>query len=254
VSFPFSFNPQSFDEKRKRLTLQGSVQWQLPDESKLVVDALYSKRDLTSTGFVSFLGTCCKFKGAFADAVNPDGSFRIPGIHIAGNSAVAFPVQSQISDNSDDQTVRDRLYTIGANYNKPIGDWDAGIDLAYSRSRGELNFHRVSLLTYAAVPFMLTERNDQLQLAVQPGGPDLTSPASYRTNNVDVVDRFNRDHELDAALDFSRRLTDNGVIGAIRFGGHYSERFVKRQDQTVFNVNTDELSAGLLPANGFRHF
>src|SRR5882724_8939734 len=131
VSFPFSFNPQSFTEKRKRLTLQGSAQWDLPDDSKLVVDALYSKRDLSSTAFVSFLGTCCNFQGALTDVTNPDGSLRLPGIQIAGDSAVGYPVRSQISDNSDDQTVKDRLYSIGAHYGKALGDWDLGLDLAY---------------------------------------------------------------------------------------------------------------------------
>jgi len=254
LSFPFSFNPQSFAEKRKRLTLQGSMQWELPDESRLVVDALYSKRDLTSRAFVSFLGTCCGFQGAFADVINPDGSIRVPGSQIAGNTAVGFPVKSQISDNSDDQTVNDRLYSIGANYDKSLGDWDLGIDLAYSRSRGELDFNRVSLLTLNVVPFMLSESHDQLQLTLQPGGPDLANPATYRTNNVDIVDRFNRDHEFDADLGVTRKLPDNGFIGAIRFGGHYSERNVDREDHTNFNVNPDQLSAALLPANGFRHF
>jgi iron complex outermembrane receptor protein len=254
LSFPFSFNPQSFTEKRKRLTLQGSVQWQLPDESRLVIDALYSKRDLTSRAFVSFLGTCCGFQGASADVRNPDGSIRVPGIQIAAGTAVAFPVKSQISDNSDDQTVNDRLYTIGANYYKALGDWDLGVDLAYSRSRGELNFNRVSLLTLDVVPFRVTESHDQLQLTMQPGGPDLTNPANYRTNNVDVVDRFNRDHEFDADLGVTRKLPDNGFIGAMRLGGHYSERNVDREDHTNFNVNTDQLNAALLPASGFRHF
>ena len=254
VSFPFSFNPQSFTEKRKRLTLQGSTQWVLPDESKLTVDALYSKRDLTSRAFVSFLGTCCNFQGAFDDVTNPDGSVRLPGIQIAGNTAVGFPVRSQVSDNSDDQTVNDRLYSVGANYDKTLGDWDLGVDLAYSRSRGELDFTRVSLLTYDTVPFMVSESHDQLQVSVLPGGPDLTNAASYRTNNVDVVDRFNRDHEFDADLGATRKLADNGVIGAIRFGGHYAERNVDREDHTNFNVNTDQVSAALLPANGFRRF
>jgi iron complex outermembrane receptor protein len=254
VSFPFSFNGQSFNEKRKRLTAQGSLQWQLPDDSKLVVDALYSKRDLTSRAFVSFIGTCCGFQGAFNDVANPDGSIRVPGIDIVNNSAVAFPVKSQISDNSDDQTVKDRLYSIGANYNKAIDDWDFGADLAYSRSRGELDFHRVSLLTLDPVPFMITESHDQLQPKVLPGGPDLTNPANYRTNNVDVVDRFNRDHEFDASLDIKRKLPDNGFVGAVELGGHYSSRHVDRQDETTFNVNKDQVSAALLPANGFRHF
>jgi len=254
LSFPFSFNAQSFNEKRKRLTAQGSLQWQLPDDSTLVVDTLYSKRDLTSRAFVSFLGTCCGFQGAFDDVTNADKSIRVPGIGIVGNSAISFPVRSQISNNSDDQTVDDRLYSIGTHYNKEIGDWDLGADLAYSRSRGELDFHRVSLLTLAAVPLMITESHDQLQPAVLPGGPDLTNPANYRTNNVDVVDRFNRDHELDASLDIKRKLPDNGFVSAIGVGGHYSSRHVDRQDETTFNVNTDQLNASLLPAGGFRHF
>jgi iron complex outermembrane recepter protein len=254
LSFPFSFNPQSFTEKRKRLTLQGGVQWELPDESKLTIDALYSKRDLSSRAFVSFLGTCCGFQGAFADVRNPDGSIRVPGIQIAGNTAVGYPVKSQISDNSDDQTVNDRLYSIGAHYDKMLDDWDLALDLAYSRSRGELDFHRVSLLTLNVVPFMLSESHDQLQLTVQPGGPDLTSPANYRTNNVDIVDRFNRDHEFDTDLGVKRKLPDNGFIGAIRLGGHYTERNVDREDHTNFNVNKDQVSAALLPASGFRHF
>jgi iron complex outermembrane receptor protein len=254
LSFPFSFNPQSFTEKRKRLTLQGAAQWVLPDESKLVVDALYSKRDLTSNAFVSFLGTCCGFQGAFNDVTNPDDSIRVPGIQIAGNTAVGFPVKSQVSDNSDDQTVRDRLYSLGANYDKALGDWNLGLDVAYSRSRGELDFRRVSLLTYDVVPFMVSQSNDQLQLTLQPGGPDLTNPASYRTNNVDVVDRFNRDHEFDASLDVARKLPDNGFLSTIKFGGHYSSRDVDREDRTTFNVNTDQVSAAELPANGFRRF
>jgi TonB-dependent receptor len=80
LSFPFSFNPRSFEEERKRLTLQGTLQWELPDQSSLVVDTLYSDRDVSNTGLLSFLGTCCDFQGALSDVTNPDGSIRVPGV------------------------------------------------------------------------------------------------------------------------------------------------------------------------------
>jgi iron complex outermembrane receptor protein len=254
LSFPFSFNPQSFNETRRRLTAQGTAEWVLPDESHLSVDALYSKRDLTSLGYVSFIGTCCGFQKAFNDVTNPDGSISVPGIQIANNTAVGFPVKSEISDNTDAQSVQDGLYSIGTNYAKEIGEWKIGADVAYSRSQGTLDFRRVSLETNQVVPFMISQANDQLQATLLPGGPDLTDPASYHTNNADIVQRDNRDHEFDASLDLTRKLLDNGLISAIEFGGHYSSRLVDREDRTTLNVNLDQFNGSLLPANDFIRF
>jgi iron complex outermembrane recepter protein len=254
LSFPFSFNPQSFNETRKRLTLQGTAQWVLPDESELTVDTLYSQRHLHSKAFVAVVGTCCGFLGAFSDVANPDGSIRVPGIQVQGNTAVGFPVDSQLNDNTDQQQVNDQLYSIGVNFTKHFSGWKLGVDLAYSRSTGDLDFRRVSLNTNGLVPFLVSERNDQLQLALQPGGPDLSDPANYHTNNVDVVDRSNRDHEFDAALDLQRQLENKDVISAVSFGIRYSSRNINRQDRTTFNVNTDQFSASGLPANGIQTF
>ena len=254
LSFPFSFNPRSFEETRKRLTLQGTLQWQLPDQSNLVVDTLYSDRDVSNTGLLSFLGTCCGFQGAFADVRNPDGSIRVPGIEIAGNSAVGFPVTSQISDNTDTQDLEDRLYSVGANYGKPLGDWNLGLDVSYSKAKGSLDFHRVSLLTNSVVPFVVSTSHDQLQLTMQPGGPDLTNPANYHTNNVDVVKRFNDDDEYGAAFDVTRKLSEGGFFSALELGVHYSKRDVDRDDHTTFNINTDQVSVAGLNPNAFVRF
>jgi TonB-dependent receptor len=254
LSFPFSSNPNSYSETRKRPTLQGTVQWELPDESSLVVDALYSKRDLSSLGFRSIVGTCCGFLDAFNDVKNPDGSIRVPGIQIVGNSAVGFPVTSSITNVTDANGIHDRLYSLGANYGKAIGDWNLSLDVAYSRSKGTLNARGIALSTNGVVPFMLSTAHDQLQAALQPGGPDLMNPANYHTNNADVIDRFNRDHEFDATLGVTRKLADNGFIGAIEFGGHYSSRDIDREDHTTYSANSDHISVAGIPVDSFRRF
>lgn len=254
LSFPFSFNPRSFEETRKRLTLQGALQWELPDRSSLIVDALYSDRDVSNTGLLSFLGTCCDFQRAFRDVINPDGSIRVPGLRIEGNSAIGFPVKSQISNNTDVEDLDDRLYGIGANYTKPLGDWILGADVSYSKAKGDLDFRRVSLLTNDVVPFVVSVSHDQLQLSLQPGGPDLSNPASYRTNNVDVIARANDDDELGASLDITRELPESPMFGALKFGVRYSKRDVDRADRTTFNVNTDQVSVAGLDPSAFVRF
>jgi TonB-dependent receptor len=254
LSFPFSFNPRSFEETRKRLTLQGTLQWELPDQSNLVVDTMYSDRDVSNTGLLSFLGTCCGFQGAFDDVTNPDRSIRVPGIQLDGNSAVGFPVKSQISNNTDVQDLEDRLYSVGANYGKALGDWNFGLDASYSKAKGTLDFRRVSLLTNDVVPFIVSTSHDQLQLTMQPGGPDLANPASYRTNNADVVERTNDDDEFGGALDITRKLPDGGFFSALELGVHYSERDIDRADRTTFNVNTDQVSVAGLGRDAFIRF
>jgi hypothetical protein len=67
---------KSSSETRKRLTLQGTLQWKLADESSFVVEPLYSDRDLSNTGLLSFLGTCCGFQGALP--ARPRRFIRMP--------------------------------------------------------------------------------------------------------------------------------------------------------------------------------
>ena len=254
LSFPFSFNPRSFEEERERLTLQGTLQWEFPDESSLVVDTLYSDRDVSNKGLLSIVGTCCGFLGAFNNVQNADGSIRVPGIQIDGNSAVGFPVSSQVSNNTDVQDQEDRLYSFGVNYSKPIGEWNLGADIAYSKAEGTLDFRRVAVNTNGLVPFVASMSGDQLQLTMLPGGPDLLDPANYHTNNADSVERFNDDDEFGGSVDVTRKLSEGAFFSALKFGVHYSKREIDREDRTTYNVNTDNFSVGGLDRNAFVRF
>lgn len=254
LSVPFSFNPQSFTETRKRTTVQTSVQWAPTDSDEFILDALYSRRKLNSTGLVSIVGTCCGFLGAVVGngVTNPDGSIRVPDLTTEGNSATGFSLSSQITNATDVQALTDWMFSTGGKYTKRLDGWTLGLDVNYSKSEGDLNFQRTSLQTLANVPFKLTVANDQLQLTRQPGGPNLSDLASYRTNNADIVERVNRGNELAAAFDVKREL-DGGLISALKFGVHYRVRNVDRADRTTFNTNTDQRPAlGLGIANTIR--
>lgn len=247
LSFPFSFNPSSTLETRDRITAQGTIQYKLPDQSNFTLDVLYSERDLESRANTVIVGTCCDFFGAQPGngITNPDGSIQVPELQIDGNSAVGFDVSAELNLPTDDQIVNDELFSIGANYEKSIGAWDFNLDLAFSDSSGELDFQRTSLNTIDEVPFSVFVEDDQLQLALQPGGPDLSDLNNFITFNADVVERFNDDQEFSAAFDITRNI-DNSFLSAITVGARYRMRDVDREDRTTFNVNTDQISAAAL--------
>ena len=259
VVLPFASNPAVYQEDRERLTLQSTLQWRVTDRSDLSLNLLYSNRDVDNLGTLAELGTCCVAFG-FDGAVlgngigNPDGSPQIPGLSVVENTAVAYAVSSQVVSITDDQQIEDDLFSVGLSYDMDVGDnWILNAEAAYATAEGNLSFQRTSLQTYDNVPFALSLDNRQINLARQPGGPDLSDLSNYHTRNGDAVERINEDEEISLAFDMTRNFEGDGWLqGALKAGVRYRTRGKDKDDRTVYNVNTDQFAAaGIGMGNAF---
>lgn len=249
VILPFSSNPAVYEEDRERVTVQGTLQWQVTERSDLSLDLLYSNRDVDNLGALVEMGTCCVtfgFDGAVLGngVTNPDGSPQIPSMRVDQNTAVAYALSSQVISITDDQLIEDDLFSVGLDYDADIGDnWILATSFNYAEAQGDLSFQRTSMQTYENVPFELSLDDRQINLTRQSGGPNLSDLSNYHTRNSDAVERINDDDELSLSLDLARNFDGDSVLAALKFGARYRARGKDKHDSTVFNANTDQVAA-----------
>ena len=229
LTTPWVFFPESVNETRKRATAQGSLEWKFADDSHLVVDALYSRRDLNSTDHYGLLALCC---GAAVQSpgipANADGSLTLEHPVLVGSTLVGF---DGVSPNSlfytDTYHAVETLYTLGANYNKMLGDsWELNTDLAYSRSRAENVGTGVGMQAQTSMPYTYFQANQQ-QVSLGPLPAGYRDPANFDAYSIGNGQITNNDHESSVAASLKRNLSA-GFISAVEFGARYSDRFMDR--------------------------
>jgi len=249
INTPWIFVPESTAEKRKRLTLQGALEWKLPDGSHLSVDAVASKRDLTSLTYDSILGICCQGNGVYNPGVtNPDGSETIHNAKIDGNTLVGYTGTSpNVLDTTNHQNSYEKLYTVGAHYSKMLGDWDMNADLSYSGATGKMDYTNATVVVAVPFQFRYFQAKDQQQYAGAPNNPAaLANLSNYQTYSDAFTNRFNRDHETSVAVDLKRQLSA-GFISALEFGVRYSDRVMHKEDYSGGGNNAGHNLAGADP-------
>ena len=249
VVLPFASNPAVYQEGRERLTLQGAFQWRPSPTTDITVNLLHSNRDVDNLGTLAEMGTCCVafgFDGALLGngIVNDDGSPQVPDMRVVQNTAVHYSMSSQVISITDVQRIEDELFSVGLVYSLDLGyDWRVAVEAAHSTATGNLSFQRTSMQTYDNVPFALTLADRQIQMARQPGGPDLSALSNYHTRNSDAVVRVNDDAEQSVALNLTRDVEGHSWLTALKLGVRYRARGKDKHDSTVFNVNTEQFPA-----------
>ena len=254
LTTPWVFFPESVNEKRKRATAQGSAEWKFADDSHLVVDALYSRRDLNSVDHYALVGLCCG--GGRQGPDNPDGSVMLQHPVIDGSTLIGFDGSGPNTLFYTDQThAIESLYNLGAHYNKMLGDsWELNTDLAYSRSRAENVGTSVGMQAQAAMPYTYFQANGEQQISLAPLPAGYRDPANFLPYNIGKGQITNNDHEGAVAASLKRNLSA-GFISAVEFGARYSDRFMNRleYDGGIGGAGPGGVTFDLGGLSGFEH-
>ena len=247
---PSAALPASFSEDRERLTLAGTLQWELGDDQELTLDAFFTERNVDNNGVKSGVMECCgavagwramEF-GAVGVAANPDGSVSVDAIINDNGTLTDYTANSVVLAITDVQKLEDTVFGIGMNYDFALSDWaDLNIDVSYSEAEGEQNFQRNSLQTAERGSFDVQISGGQINVSNY-SGPDLSDVSNYVTRNADAVERYNDDSEFAVGLDAV-------LAERIKVGVRYRDRTKEVQDYTTFNV-----FAGSIPAAGIETF
>lgn len=250
---PFSNNLGTYDETRKRLTLQGTIQKQFSNQSEINLDALYSKRDVEHLENEVQIGT----DGVFLSSVmgngvtNADGSIQVPNLVVGSNTAQKFNFTSALDALTDLQKSGDELLSLGLNYKKQLADWKLDADVNYATAEGTTSFNRSSLATTQNIPYSLDISGGKFVVA-QTGGPDISDLSIWETNNADVISRTNNDQETSIALNAKREI-NSGILSAVRTGARVRFRDKDVKDHTNF-IQFGESNGARLPASPVKVF
>jgi len=256
LTTPWVFFPESVNEKRKRATAQGSLEWKFADDSHLVLDGLYSRRDLNSVDHYALVGLCCG--GGRQGPDNPDGSVMLQNPVLVGSTLIGFDGLGPNTLFYTDKTrAIESLYNLGAHYDKMLGDsWDLNTDLAYSRSRAENASNSVGMQAQMLMPYTYFQANGQQQIKLAPLPAGYTDQADFDTYSIGHNQVTNTDHEGSVAASLKRNLSA-GFISAVEFGARYSERFKQRLGYSgeIRGSGTDGLDVNLggLGPSAFEH-
>ena len=227
VPFPLSNNAEVYEESRDRLTLSGTIQWQLTEDSELIFDAIYSKREVAES-HQNLIFLPIAFDGDLAaQTTNPDGSVQVGNL-LSGGAFSTIPSSLRPELTTDLQDYEDELFAFGVNYQKQIGDWNMSADLSYSKAEGENVFDRVRIdgdngsFAFNTVVndggFNITQTN-----AGAGASADLGNPANFVVSVFDDRLATNEDEESAIQLDFEREF-DAGVLTSVEFGARWRSR------------------------------
>ena len=235
VITPLTNNLNSFEEERERFTITGTAQWLLSDDSELVIDALYSQRDVYHTVAESLPAGLPIFGTVIPGfPQNPDGSFQVADL-LDGNVLTRTPNDlfwanlTDIQDNSDD------LWQASLNYEKDIADWTLTGDVYYSEAEGVLDFTRATMrsvdATFNGSPAALVNEliltDDTLETNVISGDPSDVN--NWYLIAGDLIERKNEDSELAIQIDAERHI-GGALLSSIETGLRYRMREKERDE------------------------
>lgn len=257
--FTSSNNLDTYTEDRDRITFSGTLQNEFDNDSELLIDVLYSEREVSGNSSLVLISTTGLFSAAGGQPnfvgngiVNPDNSLQAPDLVIQGGTAVQHSLTAGISTATDRQSSDDELLSVGVNYLVPLGSGKLDFDFSYSTAEGVFNFDRVSInssngvIAGAIFPFSVDLTGGLIQVA--PTGPtagfgDLNN---FETGNSDAILRINEDDEVAFSVDFSRPVS-GGFFSEVKAGTRIRSRDKTVNDSTSF-FNDFPSNNGVIPA------
>lgn len=217
---PLSNNVDVYQESRRRLTFNGTLQAALDEATEITVDVMYSARDLAHTQSSAILVSLPIHVG------NPDGSWQVPAANFDGPTLPAIRSVLGNEDVSDRQDNRDELVTLGVNLDRQMGAWNLNLDASYAKAQGSLAFDRVVVVNDAgaggAALFDYIVGDDGFAITHN-GTVDLTDPGNYFIRNGRVTRTENNDEEVAVRFDVTRELASN-FVSAVKAGVRYRNR------------------------------
>lgn len=216
------------DDNRKRLGVNGSLQWRPTDSTEFWFDTLYSKQDITRDRY--WLSTNLTTSGSAYTSL----TFSPTETVIAGT------LNTVVQGNTEYYTNDGTTLSSGVGGRWSGESLEVTGDLSYSRSKqyGLQTFLRASTKSNYPVTFEFRDV-DVPQWSV--AGLNMTDPSLFRfTNAFDNADQAVSENKA-ARLDASYSL-DTGFLSALKTGVRFSKTDVaidKWQTQLGINVSAD---------------
>ncbi|NQX40069.1 TonB-dependent receptor [Pedobacter steynii] len=256
VYFPFSSNLESFNEKRKRLSLNGALQWKLDPKTTMSLDFLYSRRNLFSSS-TQIIFTAQPFGGYIGSTgTNSDGSVQWPGLQVSpSNTATNYAVNSGgPASVADDQRSLDNIYNTGYHITHNSNGWKLDFDAAYAKADGSMHDRGVVFVTNnPSTPVNVNVNRNYI--SVIPIHSNAFSVDSLHTRNNGITNRSNRDREYSSKADVEKQI-ENFFISSIKFGVRYSnrEKNISEYNGSVNQTKSDGTGTQIsLPASSVPH-
>ena len=265
VLFPFSTNLESFNEDRKRLTFNGTVQWKLSSNTELRADLSQSTRKLTYNATQTVIGAF-PFNTA-GMTINPDGSLGFPTLKVdRTNTATSFRITSfdKINNLSDFQFGNDNIWNGGLKLVHKAGNWNLSLDGGISAADADFGFERGSFGTWdnaTGKPYIpvldVSIQKDAVVIVPVAKEYNYRDPANYRTHNFDIRHKTNKDREFAFRGDVERKIA-HSFLSSFKAGLRYSGRLRETTQsqffgQLPFRYGTDTTLVDLsVAASGVR--
>ena len=220
---PLTNNLDSYEEKRDRLSFNGSLQWAPDDNTDVVLDVLYTERQLEHSQTSAILVALPVDSGI----LNPDGSYPAFG-RLDGNFLTTISSQLPPELVSDEQDNNEDLVILGLNLNRQLADnWRLTVDAAYAKAKGDLAFNRSVIVGDGqgdGGAYHFNYEVDRSGFAVAyDGTANLSDPANYFARNGRVTRTSNDDEEYAFQADVIREF-DDGLVQAVKAGFRYRNR------------------------------
>lgn len=223
------------NENRKRLGVNGTVQWRPSDTLLLTWDTLYATLDMKRN------------RNWFAVPLNANpasytsATFSDKGVLVAGTITAPLQGNAEILD------FRTRSITSGLNAAWKSGPLKIVADGTYSRATQvhDQTFTRVATLTNSAVSFDFRDR--AVPSVSLPANVDLLNPAAFRfTNSFDNRFDYVAD-EYAGRLDFTYSFGATSFVRSIEAGVRYSD--YSYRNLSFFNQLAVNVPVSSRPAN-----
>ncbi|MDQ8756790.1 TonB-dependent receptor [Sphingosinicella sp. LHD-64] len=259
---PFGFELIQFGGRETRDGVLGVIQYEPTESTRLLIDGYYSRfrSDVRRRGVRAF-GTQ-NGNTALGTLQNPivENSAIIGGRYVSGNGVDVELVNQDESD-------RDELYTIGANFQQDFGDRvTLSLDASYSRANSYFVDTGVNINPYrrnpdgtftrlGAIPgaLIVDYRLNGLSLPDVAINHDFTDPELNRFQGFFIVPREDDDELIAFAANLQVDL--NGFFRSLQVGARYSTRNAERI-RTSFNsfgiANNVAIPSDLFQIAGFR--
>lgn len=250
----YGFEAIQFGGTETRDGVLGVIQFEPTSSTRLLIDGYYSRfeSDVRRRG-IRVLGTQNgnTTTGTLTDPIVGDTAI-IGGRFTSGNG---LDVESVNQDESD----RDRLYTVGANLQQDIGDrLTVSLDASYSTANSRFVNTGVNVNAYAAtgggftrlssIPgaLVVDYRLNGLEMPNVSINHDFTNPTLNRFQGFFIVPQEDNDELTAFAGDVDYRI-DGSFLKSIQLGARYSTRTARR---TVTTFNSFGIAAPVALPDG----
>ena len=239
---PFSANPEIFIEERERITVNSTLQWLLSEDTEVVADLLWTKREVSADQFGAIYSLLPNSHAGIMfcnTASNEDGSYTCPTAVIENDTLVSFPVTSNIEDFTDVRDGNDESLNLGLSIDHQVNSWKFSGDVSYADASGDLSYGRsvMSLANGIAPPAEAGGNPTTIIRTITGTGstrggvgftpdaadPQIANPANYVIQQNELRDRDNSDEELALRFDVAYEQ-ESSAISAIKAGAYWRSR------------------------------